>query len=864
MKTLVIIDSYALAHRAYHALPPLVSPQGVLVNGVYGFLLVFLKMLDTFQPDYVLATFDSARPTFRHEEYKEYKAQRTKAPDNFYEQIKIIKEILTLWGIPLLEKPGFEADDIIGTLTEKLKQADLKIIILTGDLDALQLVNQQVVVSTFRKGLQDSILYDETTIKEKYGLTPSQLIDFKALKGDPSDNILGVPGIGEKTALKLIQTFQSLDHLYEVLENQLPEITQLNSRLREKLKTYKKEAFFSRHLVTIKKDVPLEISLKEAVYQQPKKEILGPYLEKLGFQSLLKRLFPQEEVKNVSVSLVKTFQDDKDFAFFKEQIKTVKEVGLFLNYQGKKYKERQVFGLYLILPSLEIWYLPQPLFGNISSFLDFFKEKTLFCFEAKEIIEEIPLFTDLMLTDLSILAWLLDPERKNYSLESLIKYFLKEQPSGSVTEDLKHLFALGETLTTKITALGLEQVWATIEQPLIPLLSQMEKEGILVNQKRLAQLTKEINEEIKQLEQQIYQLAQKTFNINSYQQLREVLFSDLKIDSSLLKKTRQGQLSTDIFELAKIKTQHPIIPLIINYRQLEKLKTAFLEPLAQFIDPSTSKVHTIWKQTGTATGRLSSEEPNLQNIPTRGEWGTKIRSLFEAREGFSLLSLDYSQIELRLASHLSLDPLLKEAFLKDKDIHTLTASYLFQVPETEVTTSQRQLAKVLNFGILYGMGDKLLSETAEISLAEAKKFKQDYFERFPGLKMYLTKTIEQAKKNGYVETLFGRKRFLPLIGSLGQRGRQEERVAVNTPIQGLAADIIKLAMIKINKFLKQKGKEDKVKLLLQIHDELIFEVKNDIIEEIAPQLKEIMEQIVQLEVPLKVNIAKGVNWGELH
>jgi len=866
MKTFVIIDSYALAHRAYHALPPLTSPSGVLVNGVYGFMLVFLKMLQELKPDYLVATFDLAQPTFRHQEYKEYKAQRVKAPDNFYEQIKIIKKILTIWGIPILEKEGFEADDIIGTLTRQFQDPNLKLLILTGDLDALQLVNKQVSVYTLHKGLQDNIIYDEEAIQKKYGLAPSQLIDFKALKGDPSDNVMGVPGIGEKTALKLIQEFQSLDHLYSVLENQSPEITKLNARIRDKLKEYKKEAFFSQHLVTIKKDVDLDFQLEQGLYHEPPQEELTQFLEKLGFQSLIKRIFhlasePQEIKPKI---LIHSLESSKQLPVLLEKIKKTEKLGLFLDSNGQKYGERKVFGLYFILSSQEIWYLPKTLFHQLRKFPSLLEQKVVFTLGAKEIMEEIPDFLSLSFEDLAILAWLIDADRKNYTLESLMKFFLKTENLDSPTDYLAHFLILGDAIKVKTTSLGLDHIWEIIEKPLIPILSQMERDGIFVNKNLLHQILQEVEEESRNLEKQIYQLAQKNFNINSYQQLAEILFQDLKLDSSLLKKTNSGKLSTDIFELTKIQNNHPIIPLIINYRQLEKLKTSFLNPLPKFINATTSRVHTIWKQTGTATGRLSSEEPNLQNIPARGEWGKKIRLAFEAEKGFSFISLDYSQIELRLASHLSLDPKMIEAFQQDKDIHTITASYINNIPENQVTPEMRQLAKVLNFGIIYGMGDKLLSETAGITLQEAKKFKQEYFHDFVGLKNYLTSTIEQAKNNGYVETLFGRKRFLPLIGSLGQIGRQEERIAVNMPIQGLAADLIKLSMIKIEEFLQKEGLKQQARIVLQIHDELIIEAKSDIIPSIAPQLKEIMEQITVLEVPLKVKMTFGQSWGELN
>ena len=865
MKKFVIIDTYALAHRSYHALPPLVSPEGILVNGVYGFMLVFLKMLQELKPDYLVATFDLAQPTFRHKEYKEYKAKRIKAPENFYEQIGMIKEILKIWGIPILEKESFEADDIIGTIAQKFQRKDLEIIILTGDLDTLQLVNDNIHVYTLRKGLQDRVIYDVEAIKKKYGLSPVQLIDYKALKGDPSDNVVGVPGVGEKTALKLIKEFNNLDNLYLALQNQAPEIENLNSKLKERLIKNKDQAFFSRHLVAIEKGVDLNFQLEESAFKPPPEEQLTPLLQKLGFQSLIKRMFnfSQNPVEEKPKMVIEKIESQDKLNLLQKKIEKASTLAVFLDYQGHKYGERKIFGLYFILPTKEIFYLPQGFFKELKNLIIVMEGKTVFTLGAKEIIEEIKELSQLNLEDIAILAWLIDSERKNYNLESLTRFFFKEKTLSAPEDYLGQFLNLAEAIKIKVSSLSLDHIWETIEKPLLPILAQMEISGIFVNKQILKHLQEEAEKEIKVLENKIYQLAQKTFNINSYQQLAEVLFKDLQLDVSTLKKTRTGKFSTDVFELTKIKDSHSIIPLIIDYRQLEKLKTAFLDPLPLFINEKTQRIHTIWKQTGTATGRLSSEAPNLQNIPSKGEWGKKIRKAFEAAPDFSFLSLDYSQIELRIASHLSLDPKMLAAFQEDKDIHILTASLINNIEEEKVTPAMRQLAKILNFGIIYGMGAKALSETAGISLKEARKFKEEYFHDFSGLKNYLEHSLEQAKKLGYVETLFGRKRFLPLIGSLGQIGRQEERIAMNMPIQGLAADIIKLSMIKISDFIKSQNLDDEVRLILQIHDELILEVKSAIIKEIAPQLKVIMEQVVDWEVPLKAEITIGKNWGEL-
>lgn len=863
MKRLILIDSYALAHRAYHALPPLTSPQGVIVNGVYGFLLVLLKVLDELKPDYVIATFDSAQPTFRHEEYHDYKAQRVKAPDNFYEQIKIIKEILTNWGIPVLAQGGYEADDLIAVLTSKFQGPDLEIIILTGDLDTLQLVNERTKVYTLRKGLKDEIIYDLKKIQEKYQLLPEQLPEVKALRGDPSDNIKGLAGIGEKTALKLIQDFHDLENLYKNLEQNTPLAQKLSPKLRTTLLQNKEQAFFNRRLVTLDQKIDLEVKLEDATLKPPSSEKLLPLFQQLGFNSLSQRLFATSLSKKTSPALkVERVTTKAAWDNLAKLIQEHQKIGIYFNYEGKKFGERQKKKVFFVFPEQLIFEIPLEELTNLSN-LSWEEQKSWVTLGAKVLIEEFPCCRHLKFEDLEILGWLLDPERKNYELATLNKIFFRELKLETLAENVGQLLNLADVIETKIASLDLEEVWTKIEQPLIPILAQMEMTGILVDPVQLTSLTQEIQQKLLNLETQIYNLAGQHFNLNSYQQLRTILFEVLQLDSGALKKTSGGQPSTDEAELEKIKGEHPIIPLIIEYRQLKKMQTSFLLTLPNFINPQTQRIHTIWNQTGTATGRLSSEEPNLQNIPLKGEWGQKIRSAFQAAPGFVFLSLDYSQIDLRLAAHLSLDPNLKEAFNQGKDIHNLTASYLFKVPEEQVTPEMRRIAKVINFGIIYGMGEKALSETAQISSKEAKYFKEQYFKNFPGLKNYLDYSLTKAKDLGYVATQFGRKRFLPLIGSLGQIGRQEERIAVNLPIQGLAADIIKLAMIQINDYLVKEKLTEAARLVLQIHDELILEIKSEIIPKIASQLQEIMETVVKLEVPLKVHLKQGSNWGEL-
>jgi DNA polymerase-1 len=804
MKKLVIIDSYALVHRSYHALPPLTSPKGVLVNGVYGFMLFFLKMIDDLKPDYVVATFDMAAPTFRHKEYKEYKAKRVKMPDNFYEQIQIVKNLLQSFNVPILEKEGYEADDIIGTITEKLKNKDIESFIVTGDLDTLQLITDKVFVYTLRRGIQDRVTYDKEKVFERFELKPEQLIDWKALRGDPSDNVPGVPSIGEKTASTLIKEFGTLDNLYKKIKDGGK--IKASQRILEKLKDNEDQAYFSRHLVTIQKDVKIEFDLEKAKLNPPPKDKLVSLLNELGFRSLIPKIFDIEEnissAEKIPLNIVNSSSKMEEL---RQKINQEKTIGLLLDFKGEKFGQRKINGIGFSFIDNTLFYI------SIHQFADFFKkqldwsQKNLISYDAKVILEEIEEFSSCLFEDIKILVWLLDSERKNYNLSSIAKFFLGQEVEDSFTCSLSKLIPLWETIKNKIMALGLENVWETEEKPLISVISSMEKYGILIDKDWLEKLSKQAEKEINTLEKKIYQLSGKEFNISSPKQLSEILFEDLKISSSDLKKTATKKISTNASELLKIKNSHPIIPLIIEYRGIEKLKNSFLDTLPTFIDPKTNRIHTIWKQTGTTTGRLSSEKPNLQNIPQKGDWGTQIRKAFIAEKSFSLVSLDYSQIELRLAAHLSGDIKMIEAFNQNKDIHKITAAYINNISEEQVTPSMRQKAKILNFGIIYGMGNKVFAQEAGISLDEAKKFREKYFSNFSGLKNYLDFSVENAKKLGYAETIFGRKRFLPLLGGLGRIARGQERIALNMPIQGLAADIIKISMIKIQELIKDTG-----------------------------------------------------------
>lgn len=861
MKKLVLIDSYALIHRSYHALPPLTSPEGILVNGVYGFTLVFLKMLRDIQPDYVVAAFDMAAPTFRKKEFLEYKAGRKKMPDNFYEQVELVHQLLDHFGVPVFEKAGYEADDIIGTIVNKLAKENIEIIILTGDLDTLQLVSSKVKVYTLRRGIKDNIIYTPKELKKRFHLLPSQIIDWKSLRGDPSDNVPGVPGIGEKTAQKLISSYHNLDNLYKAIQK--GKVKEVSPRIIDLLKQYKEQAYFSQHLVTIKQDVAINFDLSRAQWQPPIQDKLAPFLKKLGFYRLLQRIFPESDNSSTKqIFTIKNIDSPRALKELEKEIKQYPKIGFLLDYSGEKFLDRTIKGAGISLPSNQLFYIPTKFIPSILQELAS-QPRSFISFSTKVLQEHFIVPPQINITDIEILSWLIDSSRKDYKIRALVNTFLDKDIADDFVSQLAYLLPLEEQINLKIQSLELENVWQEIEKPLIPVLALMEKVGISIDKHQLTILGQENKEKLDQIEQQIFQISHQKFNINSRTQLEKILFEQLEVSSEGLKKTAKGNISLNIQALTKIMSRHPIIPLVIKYRERKKLQNSFLDTLPNFIDSTTGKIYTIWKQTGASTGRLSSEKPNLQNIPQSKKDLLDLRTIFLPSQDWQLISLDYSQMELRLAAHLSQDEKLQNIFKEGKDVHIMTASYINNIPENKVTPSMRQQAKALNFGILYGMGVKSFAEQANIPLIRAKQFREEYFHNFPGLERYLKYLQKRAKELGYAETMFGRKRFLPLIGGYGRISKEQERIALNMPIQGLAADIIKMAMVKIHYYILARKWEDKVRTILQVHDELILEGQPAIIKEIAREGKNIMENIVRLNIPLVVNVKQGNNWGQM-
>ncbi len=869
MKRLILIDSHAIIHRAYHALPPLTSPSGEPTNAVYGFTTMLLRVLRELKPDYIAAAFDLPGPTFRHIAYERYKAQRPETPTDLSSQFAKVREVLNAFGIPVFEKEGFEADDIIGTIAKKLfGQKDTEIVVVTGDLDALQLVRPRLKVYSMKKGITETVIYDEKAVVERYGLKPAQLVDFKGLKGDPSDNIAGVKGIGEKTAAGLIREFGSVEGVYKALKKGTKKVSE---SIAAKLKEGEKDAKFSKELVTIRANVPVTFRLDELRWKDGGDEKkIREVFQKYGFFSLLKRLEGGKEKVMIQPALISS-----------TEIGEAKIEKLVPENIEKRLGDSAWQDAALIFEGGDLFLIPRE--GKRVFILDprLFREarvkkglegEKFFVHDGKSIIHLLRAYgieLGKIRFDLMTAAYLTSTVFRDFSFPAIAVRELGRLLAPDVREEFAHFFEIVKSYETKLSSGKLREVLERIELPVARVLADMEDRGILINKDFLGRLAKKIDSELLDLTKKIYKLAGEEFNINSSQQLSRILFEGLKIKTLGLRKTEKGGvISTRESELEKLRETHPIIAEILRYRELMKLKTTYVDALPELINPKTGRVHTTFNQTGTVTGRLSSSDPNLQNIPVLSEVGREIRKAFVAEKGYELVSFDYSQIELRVAAHLADDKKMIEAFKKGLDIHKMTASEIYNIPLEKVTAEQRRAAKTLNFGILYGMGSQALAESTGMSREEAKKFIDEYFQDFSGIRDYIERTKRFAEERGYVETIFGRRRYIPEIHSPNwQLRREAERMAVNMPVQGSATgDIIKIAMIKVDEWIKKEKLENDVRLLLQVHDELLFEVNEKMLlpepVEGVRMIKKIMESAAELKVPLVVDVKAGANWGE--
>ncbi|HEY9188761.1 MAG TPA: DNA polymerase I [Ignavibacteria bacterium] len=926
-KKIFLLDAMALIYKYYFVFlsRPLVTSKGETVGAIYGFLNFVFSILEKEKPDYIAVAFDNKEPTFRHKLFPEYKATRQKIPEDLIPQTEKIKDIVKCLNITLLEFPGYEADDIIGTLAKNISLKGVDVFCVTSDKDYFQLIDHNIKIYKPGKTGNDVEIITENEVKEKYNLSVNQLIDFFALMGDPTDNIPGVPGVGEKTALSLLQEWGSLDNIYNNLEK-------INKKsIYEKLKSNKELAYLSRELVKINVNVPLKIDLSELELKDYDTEKLSNYFKELEFKSLEKRLTPdikeninsnnfennddklKEEninsikknyhlVKNLN-EIDKIVQDIIKKKFFSYDLETTSIEPLNAEIVGIAISFEEKTGYYIPvlvenIPETNIISLnftPQKKDENLLPVHTVLEK--LKCILEDEKIKKIGqnIKYDMLVTsrygitikgigfDSMVASYILDPDSQ-HNLEALAKRYLnykmipisdligsgKNQKnmkdidinlvSNYACEDADIALRLKPILEKELEKNGMNKLCYEVEFPLINVLFEMERVGVLIDTKFLKKISENIEKKLNKLETDIYDLAGEKFNINSTKQLQNVLFEKLRLISD--KKTKTGQ-STDVSVLEDLKFQHPIAEKLLDYRQLTKLKSTYIDVLPKLINRRSGRIHTSYNQTIVSTGRLSSSNPNLQNIPIRTEIGKEIRKAFIPEKGYKIFSADYSQIELRIMAEITQDENLINAFLNDEDIHSSTASKIFGVSIKDVTSDMRRKAKEINFGIMYGIGPFGLKTRLEISQSEAKKIIDNYFIKYPGIKKYMENTINEARMKGYVTTLLGRRRYFKNINSKNNTLRQlDERAAINMPIQGTAAEMIKIAMVNIQKEIEKN--KLKSRMIIQVHDELVFEIYEKEIEIICPIIENKMKTALNLKVPIKVDTGIGDNWYESH
>lgn len=870
-KKLVLIDGNSIAYRAFFALPLLNNDKGVHTNAVYGFTMMLNKIMEDEKPTHILVAFDAGKTTFRHSTFSEYKGGRQKTPPELSEQFPFIRELLDAYGIRRYELENYEADDIIGTLTLSAEKEGYEIKVISGDKDLTQLSSEQTTVGITRKGITDIEEYTPTHVMEKYGLTPEQIIDMKGLMGDPSDNIPGVPGVGEKTAIKLLKEFSTLENLLESI-NQVT-----GSKLKEKLEEFKDQAVMSKQLATIERHAPVEVSVEHIAYEGFEREKVIALYKELGFHSLLEKLggdaatAEQIELEDIEYVTPDVISDDlfvDDNYFYVEML-------------DDNYHYADIIGFSLVNDKGN-YYFPTELALKSDSFKkwaeDETKKKTVYDAKRSEVsLRRYDIHLKGVNFDTLMASYIINPSETIDDISTIAKKYgvniqsdesfygkgaKRKIPEATLTAE--HLvrkslamFDLKQKLEDELKTNEQYELFTDLEMPLSLILADMESCGIKVDKDRLQRMGGEIHDRLIEIEGNIYELAGEKFNINSTKQLGVILFEKLNLPS--FKKTKTGY-STSADVLEKLANDHEIIEHILTYRQLGKLQSTYIEGLLKVISPKTGKVHTRYQQTLTATGRLSSIDPNLQNIPIRLEEGRKIRQAFVASEpGWIIFAADYSQIELRVLADIAGDEKLIQAFKDDLDIHTKTAMDVFHVNADEVTSNMRRQAKAVNFGIVYGISDYGLSQSLGITRKEAGLFIDRYLASYPGVKDYMDDIIHSAKQKGYVSTLLQRRRYIPEITHRNFNIRSfAERTAMNTPIQGSAADIIKKAMIDMAEALKDYGL--KTRLLLQVHDELIFEAPEEEIETLKKLVPDVMENALELKVPLKVDYSYGPTW----
>lgn len=890
MEKWMLIDGNSIAYRAFFALPPLTNSAGRHTNALYGFTTMLLKMLEEHKPTHVLVAFDAGKVTFRHEGYSEYKGGRQKTPPELSEQFPPLKELIQSFGIAQFELNGYEADDIIGTLTKRADEQGVEAVVVSGDKDMLQLASDRVTIAVTRKGVSEVDLYSPEAIMEKYGLSPLQIIDLKGLMGDTSDNIPGVPGVGEKTALKLLHEHGSVERVIE-------HAGELKGKLKENIENHKDDAIMSKKLATIFREVPLEKQIEELRYSGYDAASLAEAFRKLEFKSLLERLdlgaaggataeAAKQSAEELNIKVIASEADAEVLSQLLGELESGKPNGLYIEGIGENPHHAELVGISFATENavyvLPIEVLKKPFASDLTAWFSH-ADKPKYGFDLHK--SELALaWSGIRYAgtafDVQLAAYLLDPTDTSLSVDAINeKYGLTGVESDEAVYGKGAKFKLPDAealyrhlalkadavrklvpiLTDELAKSGMSKLYFELEQPLSRVLAGMELQGITVRSQELEELGRSLESQLSTIMSDIYKLAGVEFNIGSPKQLGDILFEKLGLPAR--KKTKTGY-STDAEVLEDLAPYHDIIPLILHYRQLAKLQSTYVEGLLKEVRGETGKIHTYYRQTIAATGRLSSQFPNLQNIPIRLEEGRQIRKAFVPSEpGWYILAADYSQIELRVLAHIADDDNLKEAFIHDMDIHTKTAMDVFGVSADQVDSNMRRQAKAVNFGIVYGISDFGLSQNLGISRNDAGQFIKQYKEVFKGVRRFMEDIVVQARRDGYVSTLLERRRFLPEINASNFNLRSfAERTAMNSPIQGTAADIIKLAMVQMDEALRERGL--KSRMLLQVHDELVFEVPADELELMKSLVPDIMSGSLKLNVPLKADVSYGVNWYE--
>lgn len=898
MEKLVVIDGNSILNRAFYGIMSskmLQTADGTYTNAVYGFLAILFKLMEDVNPEYLVVAFDVKHPTKRHELYKDYKGTRKGMPDELASQMPIIKNVLQAMNIKVIELPGYEADDILGTLAKSSEKKGVDVTLLTGDRDSFQLASDNITIRIPRTkaGKTEIENFDRNKILEVYGIEPKQLIEVKGLMGDASDNIPGVPGVGEKTALNLIKQFESIDNIYQKLENG-EDVAK--GKLKENLINNKDLAILSRELGRIDTDAPIDRELLDFKVQEWDRKRVLEIFKELRFNRYIDRFNLENEAVSEEKNMDSLFEYEevKSEESILEIIKEIENKKVIYYYFEKEDKTDNTLIIKSKIKFINIYNKEKNIVYNI----EFKPEQFRNIFENKEILKcghklkndyillkQENITPENMMFDAEIAAYILNSTTNAYSLEEIARQYLEidiseydkaEEPKAEQTslfdteeENEKNLkanykyalyaYVIGvskESLIENLTKIESLDLFNNIEMPLCEILADMQYTGMCIDEKELIKYGQNLKKNIEELRIDIYSLAGEEFNINSTKQLGAILFEKLKLTPS--KKTKSGY-STDVDALEKIKLEHPIIDKILEYRQLVKLDSTYVEGMIPYINEKTKRIHTFFHQTVTATGRLSSTEPNLQNIPTRTELGKKLRKVFKAEDGKIFVDADYSQVELRILAHISRDENMIEAFNSGEDIHAITASQIFKVPVEEVSKQLRSKAKAVNFGIVYGISEFGLAEQIDIKRNEAKQYIEQYLETYHGIKEFMTNVVEEAKRKGYVSTEFGRRRYIPELNSKNYMIRKfGDRAAMNTPIQGTAADIMKIAMIKVYNELKRRNLKSKI--VLQIHDELLIETLLEEIEEVKDILKESMENAANLLVPLSVEVEEGKNW----